>query len=74
MESILATGAVFTAKTKLGTVIQYEFVGIDLADLADGIGCHYVVLRNLADNTITRVEAAWFCTALTERIIEFPAK
>lgn len=69
METILTTGATFTAKTKLGAVTQYEFVGIDLADLADGIGCHYIVLRNLTDNTITRVEAAWFCTALTDRVI-----
>lgn len=68
-KNILQTGMHFHAKTHLGGDAEYAFIGFDLDDVADGVGCQYIVLQNLTDMTYTRVEAAWFCTALTEREI-----
>lgn len=68
-KNILQTGMHFHAKTHLGGNAEYAFIGFDLDDVADGVGCRYIVLQNLKDMTYTRVEAAWFCTALTKREI-----
>lgn len=34
-----------------------------------GTGCHYIVLRNITDGTMTCVERAWFAEELTGRKI-----
>lgn len=60
---ILKTGDIFRAKDKLGNVYCYEFEGFDLGDLGDldeGIGCRYIILKNLDLNELVAVEAAWF--------------
>lgn len=67
--NVLRTGVRFVAKTILGGEQEYAFVGFDLDDVIDGIGCRYIVLQNLTDMTYVYVEAAWFCTALTGREI-----
>lgn len=70
--NILKSGDRFTAKTKLGNEYEYEFVGIDLRDAGVGLGgtgCHYIVLRNITDGTMTCVERAWFSEDLTGRKI-----
>lgn len=67
-KNVLQTGIHFRARTSLGGA-EYAFIGFDLDDVANGIGCRYIVLQNLTDMTYTRVEAAWFCTALTKREI-----
>lgn len=66
-KNVLQTGMCFVAKTKLADNTKYAFIGLDLDDVADGIGCQYIVLQNLTDRTFVRVEAAWFCAALTGR-------
>lgn len=70
--NILKSGDRFTAKSKLGDEYEYEFVGIDLGDAgvgSGGTGCHYIVLRNITDGTMTCVERAWFSEGLTGRKI-----
>lgn len=63
--NVLKTGTEFTAIDKLGSKYRYRFVGVDLHDLAEGVGCRYLVLRNLDTDSNTCVEAQWF----TEREI-----
>lgn len=68
--NILKTGDRFTAKSRLEDEYEYEFVGIDLGDAgvgSGGTGCHYIVLRNVTDGTMTCVEWAWFAEDLTGR-------
>lgn len=54
-----------------GKETVYEFLGFDLEDAGTkkngGVGCRYIVLRNLEADELTCVEAAWFCEALTGR-------
>lgn len=57
---LLTTGTEFTATDKLDRVYRYRFVGVDLNDLAEGVGCRYLVLRNLDTGNDTCVEAQWF--------------
>lgn len=66
-KNVLQTGMRFAAKTGLSDNVQYAFIGFDLVYSANGVGCRYIILQNLTDLSYTRVEAAWFCTALTER-------
>lgn len=68
-KNMLQTGMCFAVKTELGNEAKYAFIGFDLDDVVNGVGCRYIVLQNLTDMTYTRVEVAWFCTALTSREI-----
>lgn len=68
--NVLKTGDKFMAKTKLGDVNEYEFVGVDMDDCDHGTGCHYIVLKNLTDRTMTCVERTWFAQQLTGRKIK----
>lgn len=61
--NILKTGDRFVVTAKNLPKYTYEFVGFDMDDAgvdAGGTGCHYLVLKNLTDNTLTKVERAWF--------------
>lgn len=67
---VLHTGMEFTATDKLNHIYRYRFEGLDLSDLEGGVGCRYLVLRNLDTDTYTCVEAQWF----TERQIVVHSK
>ncbi len=77
-KNLLKTGAQFKAKDTLGRTYRYEVVGIDLNDLLVGVGCSYIVLKDLDSGHQMGVEAAWFSNrTITEinprrNIIEVP--
>lgn len=58
--TVLCTGDKFVASTVDGDR-EYEFVGLDLQDLKDGIGCSYLVLQPVdSEQEKTCVEGPWF--------------
>lgn len=61
----LSSGDVFTAMDRCGNQYTYRFLGLDLSDLEDGLGCRYIRLYNVDNDTETCVEALWF----TQRLI-----
>lgn len=68
LENVLKTGARFTATDKLGRKYVYEVMGIDLENLLCGTGCAYIVLINITNNWLTKVEAEWFRQRKIENI------
>lgn len=68
--NILKSGDWILVSVK-GKETIYEFLGFDLEDAGakkdGGVGCRYIVLRNLETDELTCVEASWFSEALTGR-------
>lgn len=59
-QTTLITGEKLVAKLINGER-EYEFVGLDLEDLQEGVGCRYLVLHPVGEpaGVTTCVEAAW---------------
>lgn len=58
--SLLKSGDKVIAIDRSGQSLEYIFMGIELADLEDGVGCSYIKLRSMNMGGTIGVEAAWF--------------
>lgn len=54
---VLRTGDLFTASTRVGGTVTYEFIGFAPFDET---GCSYLVMRNVETGDFNGVEVNWF--------------